>query len=103
MKRILLSISIVALMGGFGQAQAAGDAVAGKATAASCKGCHGAEGQGSGKTPALAGMKAADVVQALNDYKSGKRANAMMKTFATKLSDADMANVAAYYESLPKK
>ena len=103
MKRTILSISIIALMGIFGQAQAAGDVAAGKAKADSCKGCHGAEGQGVGKFPALAGGKEDDLIQALKDYKSGKRTNAMMKGTAGKLSDDDMANVAAYYASLPKK
>jgi cytochrome c553 len=103
MKRTLLSISIIALMGIFGQAQAAGDVAAGKAKAESCKGCHGAEGQGVGKNPALAGSSVDELVQGLKDYKSGKRANPMMKTFAGKLSDDDMANVATYYASLPKK
>jgi cytochrome c553 len=103
MKRVLLSAAIAAMMAVFGQAQAAGDAAAGKAKADSCKGCHGAEGQGVGKNPALAGNKEEDIVQALKDYKSGKRTNAAMKTFAMKLSDDDMANVAAYYASLPKK
>ena len=103
MKRTLLSISIIALMAVFGQAQAAGDVAAGKVKADSCKGCHGADGQGVGKNPALAGGKEDEIVQALKDYKSGKRANPMMKTFASKLSDEEMANVAAYYASLPKK
>ena len=103
MKRTLLSISIIALMGVFGQAQAAGDVAAGKTTADSCKGCHGANGQGVGKFPELAGRKGDEIVQALNDFKSGKRVNPMMKPVAGKLSDEEMANVAAYYASLPKK
>lgn len=103
MKRTLLSISIIALMGVFGPAQAGGDVAAGKAKADSCKGCHGANGEGVGKNPALAGAKAEDLVQAMKDYKSGKRANPVMKTFAAKLSDEETENVAAYYASLPKK
>jgi cytochrome c553 len=47
-------------------------------------------------------MAEAEFVQALKDYKSGKRNHAAMKTFATPMSDADMANVAAYYHSLKK-
>ena len=103
MKRKLLGLSIIALIGVFGQAQAAGDVAAGKAKADACKGCHGANGEGVGKFPALAGHKADEIVQALNDFKSGKRANPMMKTFAGKLNDEDMGNVAAFYASLPKK
>jgi cytochrome c553 len=43
------------------------------------------------------------LLQALQDYKSGKRSNAVMKTFASNLSDQDMANLAAYYASLKGK
>ena len=53
--------------------------------------------------PALAGKSEGDIVQALNDYKSGKRPNGLMKAFASKLNDQDMANVGAYYASLKAK
>lgn len=76
---------------------------AGKTAAASCGGCHGANGEGGGPNPALAGKKEDQLLQALKDYKSGKRANAMMKTFATQLNDQDAANVSAYYASLKPK
>jgi cytochrome c553 len=36
----------------------------------------------------------------MQDYKSGKRADASMKTAMSKLSDQDLANLAAYYASL---
>jgi cytochrome c553 len=36
----------------------------------------------------------------MNDYKSGKRDNAMMKNFAGELSPEDTANLAAYYASM---
>ena len=125
MKRSLLGISIIALMGVVGQAQAAGDVRAGKEASVFCKGCHGAEGKGSGKNPALAGMKSADFVKAMGEFKSGKRKNPMMKATIAKLSDADVENhleqeigmalhdsaahdadivdLAAFYESLPKE
>jgi cytochrome c553 len=48
-------------------------------------------------------MPEAKFVQAMKDYKSGKRANPIMKTFADPLSDQDLANLAAYYASLKKK
>jgi len=79
----------------------AADAAAGKAKAGTCGGCHGAKGEGKGTTaPAIAGMPEDKFVQALSDYKSGKRANAPMKSMTASLSDADMANLAAYYASL---
>lgn len=103
MKRMLISASACALLGFFVNVQAAGDVQAGKAKAGTCAGCHGANGQGIGQNPALAGKPEADIVQALKDYKSGKRVNSIMKTFAGQLSDQDMANVAAYFSSLKAK
>jgi cytochrome c553 len=103
MKRTLLIIGIVALLGVFGAAQAGGDAGAGKTKAGTCAGCHGANGEGVAPNPALAGKNEDQFIQALKDYKSGKRANPLMKTFAGPLNDQDMANLAAYYASLKKK
>jgi cytochrome c553 len=51
----------------------------------------------------LAGKSEDEIVQAMKDYKSGKRANPIMKTFASTLSDQDMANLGAYYASLKAK
>jgi len=103
MKRTLLSIVVVALLGLAGPSQAAGDAQAGKAKAASCGGCHGANGEGKSAYPALAGKPEDALAQAMQDYKSGKLNNAIMKGFVTKLSDDDIANLAAYYASLKGK
>lgn len=102
MKVMLLSVAVVAMFGVAAAVQAAGDAQAGKAKAASCAGCHGANGEGVKPNPALAGMKEDKFVQAMKDYKSGKRANPVMKGMAGGVNDADMANLAAYYASLKK-
>ena len=73
---------------------------AGKAKATACAGCHGADGHGVAPNPALAGKKEDQLIQALNDYKSGKRDNPIMKGMAGTLSDQEIANVAAYFASL---
>ena len=103
MKRMLWIAAVVTPLGLAGAAQAAGDADAGKAKAKACATCHGANGEGKSPNPALAGKAEDQFVQALNDYKSGKRANAVMKTLAAPLSEQDMANLAAYYASLKGK
>lgn len=102
MKRVLLSVGIAAVIG-IGGAQAAGDAAAGKAKAAVCAGCHGANGEGVAPNPALAGKSEDVLAQALKDFKSGKRDNAIMKGMTAALSDADVANLAAYFASLKAK
>ena len=103
MKRILMTVGACALLGFVVTAQAAGDAQAGKAKAGACAGCHGANGEGVKPNPALAGKSEAEIVEALKDYKSGKRANPIMKTFAVPLNDQDMANLGAFYASLKAK
>lgn len=83
-------------------AQAAGNPQAGKAKAGGCVGCHGAQGQGIAPNPALAGRSEDDIVQALKDYKSGKRVNATMKAMATSVKEPDMPDVAAYFAAMKK-
>lgn len=100
MNRMLLTALIVGSVGLAGTAQAAGDAAAGKAKATSCAMCHGPDGAGTQMGPKLAGEDTAKFVQAMNDYKSGKRDNAMMKSQTGSLSDDDIANLAAYYASI---
>ncbi len=100
MNRMLLTALIVGSVGLAGAAQAAGDAAAGKAKATSCGMCHGPNGEGTQMGPKLAAADPAHFIQAMNDYKSGKRDNAMMKSQASQLSADDIANLAAYYASI---
>ena len=93
-------LAAVAVFATTGLAQAGGDAAAGAAKAKRCVACHGAKGEGKGKTPAIAGLPEDVLVKALHDYKSGARKNLMMKMITKKLSDQDMADLAAYYHSL---
>ena len=99
MKR-MLTVVIVVTFGALATAQAAGNVEAGKAKAPACVGCHGANGQGVPPNPALKGKTEDEFVEAMKDYKSGKRNNAVMKAFAAPLNDQDIANLAAYYASL---
>jgi cytochrome c553 len=82
----------------------AGDAAAGKAKSVMCTSCHGANGKAAIPTyPNLAGQNAAYLEMALKDYKNGKRngaQSAIMAGMAKPLTDADIANLAAYYSSL---
>ncbi len=99
MIRTLLGAGTIFLLA-ISAAQAAGDAAAGKAKSVACVACHGPAGQGVPPNPALAGKTEDQLVQALNDYKSGKRDNAVMKAMTAPLTDQDMANLAAYFASL---
>lgn len=83
-----------------GAAQAGGDVDAGKAKSKKCVACHGADGEGKKDNPPLAGMSFEDHVKAMQDYKSGAREHKMMQKLAKRLSDDDIANMAAYYATL---
>ena len=73
---------------------AKGQAIAGQV----CGACHTSDGsRGSPANPILQGQHPEYLVKQLQEFKSGKRNNAVMKGFASTLSDDDMKNVAAYY------
>jgi len=78
-------------------AVAAGDAQKGQQLAAQCATCHGPQGKGAGATPGIAGMPVDTFVTTLNAYKTGARQHPVMSNIAKRLSEADMANLAAYY------
>ena len=60
-----------------------------------CVACHAADGNSTTPAnPKLAQQHPEYLVKQLQDYKSGKRDNAIMKGFASALSDADMRNIA---------
>lgn len=77
----------------------AGDMAAGKAAASKCVSCHGANGEGSGSTPKIAGLDAKAFTTHMTDFKSGKRKSMMMGMIAKGVSDEDIANLAAYFSS----
>ena len=72
------------------------DLVAGEARfTAACAACHGADGNsGSPANPKLAQQHPEYLVKQLQEFKSGKRANAIMQGFAATLSDEDMKTIA---------
>ena len=71
------------------------DLVKGQASFATCSGCHGADGNsGTPANPKLAQQHPEYIVKQLQEYKSGKRANAIMSGIAAGLTEEDMKNIA---------
>jgi sulfide dehydrogenase cytochrome subunit len=64
--------------------------------AGTCNTCHRAGEKGTA-IPALADREAADLVAALQAYRTGARQDAIMHAVATSLSDAELSEVAAYF------
>jgi cytochrome c553 len=81
------------------------DLVKGEATyAAVCAACHGADGNsGSPVNPKLAQQHPEYIVKQLQEFKSGKRANAIMGGMSAALSEDDMKNIAAWVGSKTAK
>lgn len=82
----------------------AADAAAGKAKAESvCAACHGITGlSASPAFPNLAGQKEDYLKTALTAYRDGSRKAPIMNNLVAGLSDADIANLAAYLSGLKR-
>jgi cytochrome c553 len=93
----VLSFTLLAALP-FSQAFAA-DMVAGEKKAAEvCAACHGKDGNAAtDQYPKIGGQHKDYLAQALKDYKSGARKNAIMAGFAAALSKQDIANLSLYY------
>jgi cytochrome c553 len=91
---LIAALPFVALV-----ANAKGNAEEGKKKSITCAACH---GEGGAKPilpeyPVLAGQHEDYLVAVLNQYKSGKRQNAIMKGLAAALSPQDIRDLAAYF------
>ena len=78
------------------------DAVAGRAKAdSSCALCHGQNGIASmPSAPNLAGQAPIYLSEQLKNYRSGKRQHEVMSVIAKPLTDTEIANLAAWYNSI---
>ena len=87
-----------------GQAIAAGDVTAGKSKAAACIACHGVDGNSTNpEWPSLAGQNEIYIARQLAAFQQGEtRSNVLMAPMIANLSEQDMADIAAYYASLPR-
>jgi cytochrome c553 len=117
MKNKLLGIALVLALAGCGEQKVAAppgpkaaaekppvaDLAAGKSIAErSCKSCHGLDGKSVGPAiPHLAAQRERYLAAALREYKEGKRTHPGLRELATKMSDAEIRNIAAYYAAEP--
>jgi cytochrome c553 len=109
MKHLLFSslrnvLATASLMAVAFAAHAQGDVQAGEKKAAMCIGCHGIPGYQNSfpeihKVPKISGQTGAYIVASLNAYKKGERKHPSMRGISGSLSDQDMADLAAFYES----
>lgn len=80
----------------------AGNVEAGATKAVVCHACHGANGNSANpEWPSLAGLGADYISEQLKNFKDGKRTNPVMMPNVATLSAVDMADLGAYFDSLP--
>jgi cytochrome c553 len=82
---------------------AAGDRVLGEYLSAECVTCHQLSGREQPGIPSIVGIPEARIMQALIEYKSKKRSNAVMQTIAGKLSNDEIAALAAYFGGMKSR
>ncbi len=79
----------------------AGDPAAGRQKAKTCRPCHGIDGIAKIPTaPNIAGESPIYLETQLKAFRSGKRVHEIMSVVARKLSDEDIADLAAWYSSI---
>lgn len=84
----------------FAAAQPANKKTAEQIVTAVCVACHAQDGNSViSLNPKLAGQHPEYLEKQLTEFKSGKRANAVMSGMASALSPEDMKNLAAYFSS----
>jgi len=85
------------------EVSAGGNIAAGQARAMVCRACHGPAGISSNDLwPNLAGQKKDYLVKQLKDFRAGIREDAMMAPMVRDLTDEHIADLGAYYSSLPE-
>jgi cytochrome c553 len=106
MKRALISTVLLASLSFFAHAQGAkpGDPKEGEKKAAMCIGCHGIKGYQASfpevhKVPMISGQGGKYIAAALTAYKKGERKHPTMRSIAVSLTDQDIADLAAFYET----
>src|ERR1700677_4823598 len=102
MKRLWILAATIsgALVGN--SAMAAGRVENGATKAVICRACYGANGNStSPEWPSIAVFVADYIAEQLKNFKDGKRTNAVMAPNAASLSADDMADLGAYFDSLP--
>ncbi len=72
----------------------------GEVLASTCLSCHGANGKSNSAMPSLAGLDKAYFVQAMKDFKSGKRPGTIMKRHAAGYTEAEYAEMGEFFSKL---
>jgi sulfide dehydrogenase cytochrome subunit len=68
--------------------------------ARSCNSCHGPDGYSPGAIPSIRGMPQQSFINAMQDFKSGRRSGTIMGRLAKAYSKAEIDAMAEYFSGL---
>ena len=69
--------------------------------AAACANCHGTDGRSQGAVPSLAGQNKTAMLQALREFRDGKRSATIMHQLAKGYSDQQLELLSDYFSRQP--
>jgi cytochrome c553 len=103
--RLSLAVVAVALVAGWGRAEAAGPLdQRGAAQAVTCSACHGLAGNSrSAAMPIIAGFDPAYFKKQIEAYAAGKRISPEMEPYAKQVLDLGVDDLAAYFAASPRQ
>jgi len=101
-KKLIIAMMFILILAA-GGVQAGGDAAKGAELAVDCADCHGDDGMGDEDFPTLVGLEEEYLVAQMMAFQSGERVDEdeMMVDYVEDLSEQDMADIAAYFVTLP--
>ena len=100
MRKTGLHLAVAVLIALAARSAQAGDKAFGEYLSAECVACHQLTGRYDG-IPPIVGWPDPTFIEIMKDYRAQKRANAVMQTIAARLSDEEVAALAAYFGSIP--
>jgi cytochrome subunit of sulfide dehydrogenase len=102
MKKSRTALALAALVLPLAALAQAPDALHVRSWAAACANCHGTNGNAQPGMIGLAGMGQGDIVQKMQDFKSGKRPATVMHQIAKGYNDEQISAIAGYFASQKK-
>ncbi len=93
-KRPLWALALLAISSANAWAQ---DPLLARSLAATCANCHGTNGVAQGEMKTLAGRDAAELIQLMNEFRSGSRPATIMHQISKGYTDEQIRLVATYF------
>jgi cytochrome c553 len=69
--------------------------------ASACFSCHGTDGYSQGGMASLAGQAKTELIEKMNDYKTGKRVASIMHQISKGYTSEQIEKIAEYFAALP--